>query len=59
MSVSLVRAETYEERADQAEYQVERLEGMIHKFLRTVREDQEGSLEDLRAEWKRYREEFQ
>jgi len=59
MSVSLVKAETYEERADQAEYKVERLEGIILRFLRTARLDSAKSLEELRADWKEYLEDFQ
>lgn len=50
------KAETYEERADVAEYQVERLEGMVYRFFRTYKDDQEKSLNSFREEWKRYQE---
>ena len=49
-----MRAETYEERADKAEYEVERLTGMIIRFLRTYKDDQEGSVAELRKEWQKF-----
>jgi len=52
------RPETYEERADVAEYQVERLEGMLYRFLAATKNISEvPGLDDLREDWDRYRDE--
>lgn len=50
--------ETYEERADFAEYQVERLEEMMYRFIRESSASEASGLEELREAWKEYREEY-
>ncbi len=51
------KPETYEERADHAEWQVQELEGMLFTFHATVEEDSEEALAELRKRWEQYLEE--
>lgn len=54
-------AETYEERSEQAEYQVELLEGIIFRFLKSHIETKDSNIEgmsNLRQEWKHYLKSF-
>lgn len=50
------KPETYEERADHAEWKVDELEGMLFTFHNTVDDDAEA-LAQLRKRWEQYLEE--